>query len=132
MVVFCHDAPEGWEIISITEPAEGIDLVFGAPAPIGVPTEFEHNPSIASSSRINGGTSGSRRLVRHSQRLLHWCPSPRCACAGCDTTTVRSSGGKLNSFCSKFGGILTKVSKCMFRRICRCICQIETFTCIRA
>ena len=39
MVVFCHDAPEGWEIISITEPTEGIDLVFGAPAPIGVPTK---------------------------------------------------------------------------------------------
>ena len=39
MVVFCHDAPEGWEVISMGEVQEKIDLVFGAPAPIGVPTE---------------------------------------------------------------------------------------------
>lgn len=39
IVIFCHDAPEGWEVINITESTEGIDLVFGAPAPIGVPTE---------------------------------------------------------------------------------------------
>ncbi|MCW3134855.1 MAG: carboxypeptidase-like regulatory domain-containing protein [Methanophagales archaeon] len=39
VVVFCHDVAEGWEVINITEPIKGIDLVFGAPAPIGVPTE---------------------------------------------------------------------------------------------
>ena len=39
VVVFCHDAPEGWEVISMGEVKEKIDLVFGAPVPIGVPTE---------------------------------------------------------------------------------------------
>lgn len=39
VVVFCHDALEGWEVINVSETTEKIDLVFGAPVPIGVPTE---------------------------------------------------------------------------------------------
>ncbi len=33
IVVFCHDAIEGWKVINIIEPTGGIDLVFGVPVP---------------------------------------------------------------------------------------------------
>lgn len=31
LVVYCHDAPEGWAVITVTAPKQTVDLVFGAP-----------------------------------------------------------------------------------------------------
>ena len=32
VVIFCHDAPDGWQVINLNETTKSVDLVFGAPA----------------------------------------------------------------------------------------------------
>ncbi len=41
LIIFCHDAPGGWEVIAVNATKQAVDLVSGAPIP---PSEFELPP----------------------------------------------------------------------------------------